>query len=141
MQRGLLIVAAGLALAACQPAQNGGSGSGAPSASAPAAAPAAPATPAFAADYPGAANVSHVAAGPGNGVTHFDTTDAPAQIGAHYTQLGQAAGMVPRNPGEGADPGIVYTASGPAGEITVLAPAAGADGQVHATVTWTVPSP
>jgi len=93
-------------------------------------------TPAFAAPENEASVSNWVELGERAGMYSFETSDSPADVGAHYAELGEAAGLSPRE--TGGAPGVVYSASGPAGEITVAAPEAG--GRTTVAVTWTLPA-
>lgn len=93
--------------------------------------------PAFAPPYPGATPGAWTTFGATSGLFNFETSDTPEQVGAFYARIGGEKGLSPRPTGEGADPGIVYSASGAAGEITVIARAEG--GKTSGQVTWTKP--
>jgi hypothetical protein len=91
--------------------------------------------PSFDPPYPGASDVSGGTLGPHSGLGSFSTTDTPAQVGAFFAHAGQGAGLQPRPHSD--DPGQVYTAAGPAGNINVTA--ATMAGVTHVTTRWTTP--
>jgi hypothetical protein len=129
-----------LSLGACGKPTTAPADAAAPAAAAPAAAPAAAApaatfegkAPAFAANYPGTTNTASIEIGPLGGAFNFETPDSTAKVVEYYAGLAKAAGLTAKETNGAYN--TVYSAAGPAGEITVQATTA--NGKTSVGVTW-----